>query len=144
MNQSTNRKGRRVSNPEGFTILELLIATLILAVGLLGVAALQTVAIKGNMDGKNYTVASSLIADKLDELRNGEFADIADDTDYITFDDKVPQVQANSPGEGFFMTRNVQVSAGPAAGTLRVAVEVSWQSREGAARRTEYETIIAN
>ena len=141
---ATENRESSLANANGFTLLELLIATVILAIGLLGVAALQTVAIHGNVDGKDFTMASTLIGDKIDELRNGEFADITDETDFITFENKVPQVTDTEPNDGFFMTRNVTVSNGPVGGTVLVNVEVTWQSREGNARSTEFETIIAN
>jgi len=132
------------ANQSGFTLLELLIATVILAIGLLGVAALQTVAIQGNVEGRNFTFASTMIAEKIEDLRNGDFGDIADHTDYVVLDDGVPQVQDGEPADGFYLTRAVDVSDGPVADTVVVAVEVSWESRTGLTRRTEFETIIGN
>ena len=134
---------RAGSNSDGFTLLELLISTVILAVGLLGVAALQTVAIQGNVEGRNFTFASTMIGEKIEELRNGNRT-IADHTDYIVLDNKVPEVRNSRPSGGFYLTRVVDVNNGPVDGTVRVAVEVSWQSRTGLTRRTEFETIIRN
>jgi type IV pilus assembly protein PilV len=142
--KSIGDKGIRPAGQEGFTLLELLIATVILAIGLLGVAALQMTAIQGNAEGKNFTLASSLVGDKIDELRNGDFGDVTNQTDYITFNNKVPQVQDTQPGSGFFMTRAVDVSNGPVAGTVQVNVAITWQNDVGLTRRTEFETIIAN
>lgn len=135
---------RAGSNEDGFTLLELLISTVILAIGLLGVAALQTVAIQGNMEGRNFTFASTMIGEKIEELRNMDFGDIGDQTDYIVLDNKVPQVQDSEPSGGFYLTRVVDVSDGPVTGTVQVAVEVSWESQTGLTRRTEFETIIGN
>jgi type IV pilus assembly protein PilV len=131
-------------NQSGFTLLELLIATVILAIGLLGVAALQTVAIQGNVEGNDFTLASTMIGEKIEELRNMDFADIADHTDYVLVDGKVPQVQDAEPNSGEYLTRVVDVSDGPVDGTVEVSVAVSWQSRTGLTRRTEFETIIGN
>lgn len=142
--KSIKKNDNRCMGQEGFTLLELLIATVILAIGLLGVAALQITAIQGNAEGKNFTVASSLVGDKIDELRNGNFDDVIDQTDYITFNKKVPQIQDTQPGSGFFMTRVVNVSNGPVAGTMRVNAAITWQNDVGLTRRTEFETIIAN
>jgi prepilin-type N-terminal cleavage/methylation domain-containing protein len=135
---------RAGSNADGFTLLELLIASVILAIGLLGVAALQAVAIQGNVEGRNFTFASTMIGEKIEELRNMDFGDIADHTDYIVLGNKVPEVQDSEPAGGFYLTRVVDVSNGPVTGTVVVAVAVSWQSRTGLTRRTEFETSIGN
>ncbi|MFP4420258.1 MAG: prepilin-type N-terminal cleavage/methylation domain-containing protein [Desulfococcaceae bacterium] len=132
------------ANQSGFTLLELLIATVILAIGLLGVAALQTVAIHGNVEGRNFTFASTMIAEKIEDLRNGDFEDIEDHTDYVVLDGGVPRVRDSEPSDGFYLTRVVDREDGPVAGTVVVAVEVSWESRTGLTRRTEFETIIGN
>jgi len=60
---------RRLRNAEGFTLLEVMITSVILAVGLLGLAALQIVAIKGNSFGQQMSVASTLAQNQLEQLR---------------------------------------------------------------------------
>jgi hypothetical protein len=85
-----------------------------------------------------------MIAEKIEELRNGDFGDIADHTDYVVLDGGVPQAQDIEPSDGFYLTRVVDRSDGPEPNTVHVAVEVSWQSRNGLTRRTEFETIIGN
>ena len=53
---------------KGFTIIEVMIALVILAVGLLSVASLQMNAIKGNYLSDNITSALTLAEDKMEEL----------------------------------------------------------------------------
>ena len=53
----------------GFTLLEVLIAMLLLAIGLLGLAALQTVSIRNNLAAYNHGQATQLLYDMSDRIR---------------------------------------------------------------------------
>ncbi len=53
----------------GFTLIEVLIATLVLAVGLLGLAGLQAVSIKNNLSAYNRSQATQLAYDMADRMR---------------------------------------------------------------------------
>lgn len=53
----------------GFTLIEVLIAMLILAGGLLGLAALQTTSIRSNLAAYNYGQATQLLYDMADRMR---------------------------------------------------------------------------
>jgi type IV pilus assembly protein PilV len=58
------------SGKEGFSLLEVLIALVILAVGLLALAMFQITAIKGNAIASRWTVATQLSQDKLEDFRH--------------------------------------------------------------------------
>lgn len=60
----------------GFSLIEVLIAMTILAVGLLGLALLQTTAIKGNAIASKSTIATQVAQDKLEWFRSQPFAGI--------------------------------------------------------------------
>ena len=53
----------------GFTLLEVLIALLILSIGLLGLAALQTTALRSNQMASMRTTATTLVYDIIDRMR---------------------------------------------------------------------------
>jgi type IV pilus assembly protein PilV len=57
------------SNQKGFTLIEVLISALILAVGLLGVAALQTQGLKHNVSAMYRTQAVQFSNDIIDRIR---------------------------------------------------------------------------
>ncbi|MDP2681567.1 MAG: type IV pilus modification protein PilV [Deltaproteobacteria bacterium] len=56
-------------NQKGFTLLEVLIAIVILSIGLLGVAAMQTTAILGNTSAMNRSRAIGLAEEMADRVR---------------------------------------------------------------------------
>ena len=59
----------RGRNQSGFTLLEVLIALLVLAIGLLGLAALQTTGLRSNQMATSRTHATQLAYDILDRMR---------------------------------------------------------------------------
>jgi type IV pilus assembly protein PilV len=56
-------------NPKGFTLLEILIALAILAMGILAIAGMQMTAVRGNFFSDNIMQASVLGQDRLEELK---------------------------------------------------------------------------
>jgi type IV pilus assembly protein PilV len=53
----------------GFTLIEVLVSTIILAIGLLGLASMQTLALKDNQDAFFYSQASSLAYEMSDRMK---------------------------------------------------------------------------
>ena len=77
---------KRVRRDQGFTLIEVLIAVLILGVGLLGVVVLQTKSLQYNQQAYLYSQATFLAADVAERMRAN--SDVADDYE-IDFDDTV-------------------------------------------------------
>lgn len=74
----------RNPRPLGFALLEALIALLMISIGLLGVAKLQTLSLLGSGEGRARTEASNISQERLEELRNllqkGDFTALAGGT----------------------------------------------------------------
>jgi len=64
-------------NQSAFTLIEILIAISILAIGLLGVAKMQTTAIKGNYFSGNTSFVLKLAEEKMEDLLRINFSDSA-------------------------------------------------------------------
>ena len=65
---------------KGFTIIEVLMALAIFAIGILGVAKMQISSTGYNTSSRVYTEAASLGAGQIEELINEDFEDLADDS----------------------------------------------------------------
>lgn len=65
----TTLKCKRLPGQNGFTLLEVLIALLVLSIGLLGLAALQTVGLKSNQMAAMRTQATQAAYDITDRMR---------------------------------------------------------------------------
>ena len=78
----TNRTSRQNSvdaekGSQGFTLLEVLIAIVILSVGLLGMASLTVGIINGNVFSKGLSTATTLTQDKMEEIWEQDYSDVA-------------------------------------------------------------------
>lgn len=66
-----------MNDEKGFTLLEVLIAVIILTVALLGLSSMNVYTIKYNDNAKRNTAAVALAQDKLEALKNLSFTDSA-------------------------------------------------------------------
>jgi prepilin-type N-terminal cleavage/methylation domain-containing protein len=62
--------GMKALNERGFTLLEVMVAGAILAVGLLGIAGMMTAAVRGNDFGKRMTAAEYLAQQRMEQFKN--------------------------------------------------------------------------
>ena len=138
----------RTLRNEGFTLLEVLIAVVILAFGLLAVAQMQVIAIRFNYQGRDTTEAVTLAKDQLESMKTLPFghADLDDITDTnnddlastVTIDHADP----NNPIDGKY-TRTWNVADG--GDTKSVMVVVSWLSGPNRIpKQVEFPTVISN
>jgi type IV pilus modification protein PilV len=64
-------------NAKGFTLIEVLVGVVILAIGLLGIAGMQLTSVKGNYFSNNLTQASYVAQDRIEFIKNKPIADAA-------------------------------------------------------------------
>jgi len=67
---------------KGFTLLEVLIAIVMLSVALLALGGLQIISIRGNSFGNHMTEAITLAKDLMEEMKNTEWGHIRGGDDY--------------------------------------------------------------
>ena len=124
----------KVKNIKGFTLLEVMIAMVILAIGLLGLATMQIMAIKGNSFGQQMTVASTFAQNQLEQMRRST-GTLTDGSDIVT------------DQNGITYTRTWDVTLGqPQAGLTDVLITITWTGPTGqggeATRTINIRTII--
>ena len=119
-----------IENNKGFTLIEVLVAMVILSVGLLGTAALITGIINSNKLSNRISTATVLAQDKIEEIRGVGYAGAGAEAG------TEPYGGVNFP----LYKRITGVVAGdPAAGMKKITVTVYWDSD---AHSVELKTIL--
>ncbi len=98
-------------NSRGFTLIEVLLALAILAVGILSLYALQLSSIKGNSSAGKRTQAVAWAANRMEILQETSFADIADGQEtrgIYNIQWTAPQVDLNN--DGVDDARDIQIN----------------------------------
>jgi type IV pilus assembly protein PilV len=61
---------KKLVNAKGFTLIEVMVGMIILAIGVLGIAGMQVTSVKGNYFSNNLMQASYVAQDRLEFLKN--------------------------------------------------------------------------
>lgn len=120
-------------NNKGFSLIEMLIAVTILAIGLLAVAGLQVTAIKGNTHGSTISQATTLAQDRIEEIRNRDYAAIVFASN--------PEIEANVDGTTYTRETLVEVDT-PMSELKRITVTIRWDTN--GPHEVVLRTIVAN
>lgn len=127
-------------DPRGFTLLEVLIATLILLVALLGVAALVVGVIRANDRARALTVATTLAGNAME--REAALIAVAGEAplsvDTRTETGPIEDGPAGDVPAGF-VRKTTWWPDSPGAGMVTVSVRVEWA---GGGRALTYSTIL--
>ncbi|OGL42261.1 MAG: hypothetical protein A3C43_07200 [Candidatus Schekmanbacteria bacterium RIFCSPHIGHO2_02_FULL_38_11] len=101
-------------NAGGFTLIEVMVAMIVLAIGLLSFFALNVAIIKSNVFSKAITYATNLAQEKIEQLKNTDYDSIANQTE-------------TNIGLNNAFTRTTTVASGvPQTGMKTITVAVTW------------------
>jgi type IV pilus assembly protein PilV len=125
---------------EGWTLIEVLVAIVILTVGLLAVGTMQISAIKGNFMSGNTSIALTLASEKMEDLFNRDYSDavLADTatgndanlTSIAGTDHEENVSEDGTVGAGGFYRRiwNIADTATPMPTMKEISVIVTWEN----------------
>jgi type IV pilus assembly protein PilV len=115
----------------GFTLIEVMVSVIVLAIGVLGLAPLMAVSITGNAFSNEATRANVIAQDKIEEFKNAaSFASL-------------PHVDSAAVDNQYFYMARVDDSSSDGtvpAGVFKILVRVHWTDQAGVERRLEYFT----
>ncbi len=123
------RTNRSLFHRRGFTMIEIIIAVLLLTVGLIGIVSVSVMVIDGNYYSKTVTTATSLAKDKLEELQSMSYENIISSSS--------PETKENIFSRSWTVTAN-----SPAANMKTVVVTVTWPWK-GQTKDVTLRSIIA-
>jgi type IV pilus assembly protein PilV len=108
-----------INKSQGFSLIEVLVALIILSISLLALAGLMVTTTKNNSFGNHMTEAATLAQDKLEQLRAVRWEAIPEGAST----DPAPQIGST----GISYVRNWTVVANGVLKTITIAV--SWQDK---------------
>jgi type IV pilus assembly protein PilV len=120
-----------ISIEEGFTLVEIMIALIVLSVGLVALAGLQVSAIRGNAFSKRMTTAVSIANARIEQIKNTPYANIQSESST-----KVIQSNMN------FARQVTVINDSPLPNTKTVNVTVTW-SEGSKSHSTPITTIVS-
>jgi type IV pilus assembly protein PilV len=106
-------------NAKGFSLIEVMVAIVILTIGLIGVAGLQSTAIIGNQHGNTMMQATTLAEETIEQIRNADYDDIT----AVNF----PELENDV--DGSIYDREILIEDDTPLNELkRITVTVSWRT----------------
>jgi type IV pilus assembly protein PilV len=121
---------------KGFSILEILIGLTVFAIGILALAKVQMISLKGNTNSRQMTEASYLAQSRMETLARLPFATLVDDgagTLNSTAGNADGSEQLSVAGKAYEVSWNFD-DDNPAADMKMIRVLVDWQ--EGGSQKT--------
>ena len=128
-------KMRKTGRESGFTLLEVLIAVMVIGIGFMATASMQGTSVSGNSRSAFMTAATYLAEDKIEELRN---------TDYMSITVAgSPENNIDELGNagGIYSRSWTVLNDSPGLLMKTVQVTVNWQER-GASHTLTMTTVI--
>ena len=132
-------KTRLRNNRRGFSLIEALVALVLIEIGALGLLSLFGMVSNGNRYAQEHTAASALAEAKIEDLRVDGFGTLASGT----FNDPDNPIDANgNPGGDYTRTWTVSTFNGVSQ-VRQVTVTVTWNSGKSGQTQVDMTSLIS-
>ena len=129
-------------NQSGFTLIEIMIAMVVFSIGLLGVAAMQIAAVKGNSSSNGLTEAATIAQNKMEELMILD--NYQTDPDLTNGPHVLPGTVSGATSISYNISWNITDNTPPPATTLKtISVTVNW-NQGGRTRQVVLDSLKAD
>lgn len=109
-----------LSDENGFSFIDLVLATVVLTIGVLAMMDLQVIAARSNASSKSMVLALSLAEAKMEAIKNKTFTSILSEAPATLIDSNIT-----------YTTTVTVTNDQPIAGVKKVNVAVAWQDVRG-------------
>jgi prepilin-type N-terminal cleavage/methylation domain-containing protein len=115
-------------NQAGYSLIEALVAVALISIGMLAMAGLAGVAVSGNFDSSQYTIANDLAVDKIEQIHDLAYSAVAEETEDFGSIEGYPRYRREVA-----VVEDVPLSLGPPPvyGQKTVTVTVTWRRNRG-------------
>ena len=126
------KKHQRKHNDAGFTLIEVMIALLVFAIGVLALARMQLAAVKGNATAEGITEAVVFGSDQIEQMLSWDYddsrLDSSNDGDFTLADGStITRDGYQADPDGRFDVYWDVTDDSPAADSKTIDIEVYWQ-----------------
>jgi len=121
----------KILSKKGFSLIELMVAVVILAMAVFGIFLAFSTGFQGMGDARDRTVATNYAREKMEDLKNKTFVEI------------IPEPLDYIPGQTKFR-REVDVTDEVVGELKKVTTTVRWKNRKDVDKEVELVTLVYN
>lgn len=117
----------KLSNSKGFTLIEVVVAITVIAIGMFAIMSLLLTVIKGNSHSERVTTATNIAQDKMEDLKRVGYSNVSNDS---------------GNDQDYYWEANIQDNT-PGTNTITITVDVYWTpATTTSMHKVQLQTII--
>ncbi|UCG62920.1 MAG: prepilin-type N-terminal cleavage/methylation domain-containing protein [Candidatus Zixiibacteriota bacterium] len=137
--------GYHWKNDRGLSLLEVLVAMIVLAVGILGLAPMVVLSIEGNSISRDFIVATELAKEQLELYEAQDVLMKAKPAPALPTDSLSDTLIYLPDVDGYSRTVTIQAAEGINPPNLvKVTIDISWTDKLGKVRAIRHSTLMMN